>query len=70
MGLAALVAVFMTDAEVENHRRECEAREVMRRFRTPGERVAYFSGVEKRRGFAAAHELKQEIARQAKEVRR
>lgn len=60
----------MTDAATEQHRLECEAREVMRRYRTPADRVAYFEGVEKRRGTVAAYELKQEIARQTKEKKR
>jgi hypothetical protein len=54
---------------LEQYRRECEARHVMRTYRTVGERMGYFDGVRKARGEAALRELQQEIKRQA-ELRR
>lgn len=46
----------------ERHRRECEARTVMRWDR--GKRTGYYEDVKKRRGEAAAQELIKEVKQQ------
>lgn len=46
----------------ESHRRECEARSVMRWSRE--KRTEYYANVKKRRGDAAAQELIREVRKQ------
>jgi hypothetical protein len=56
----------MTPAQIEQHRRECEAREVIKWDKE--RRQAHYIGVEKKRGRAAMLELWEEAKRQAGEV--
>lgn len=45
----------------DEHRHECEVREVMRRFGTKEQIKAYLEGIEKVRGFEAMQRLRKDL---------